>query len=191
MTPSSSSPAESPHPPPPLRHASHIYNHHHHHHHHHLRWEQLSFLHYYHHVTIYLVYPSPPPLPSPASPSLPPPPSLSYWMNANVGADGDIYLTVVLNCFVHCVMYALAALQRGHVTCRAQIKPLTHRQSHCFAGIFTTLSPPPTSWASRNCFSSASKCTARTPGPAFNATQHNTTQHTHTSTGNIFFFFFF
>jgi len=47
------------------------------------KWEQLSFLHYYHHVTIYLV----------------------YWMNANVGADGDIYLTVVLNCFVHCVMY--------------------------------------------------------------------------------------
>lgn len=46
-------------------------------------WAQFSFLHYYHHLTIYLV----------------------YWMNANVGADGDIYLTVVLNCFVHCVMY--------------------------------------------------------------------------------------
>jgi hypothetical protein len=39
--------------------------------------------------------------------SLPPLPfCCSYWMNANVGADGDIYLTVVLNCFVHCVMYA-------------------------------------------------------------------------------------
>jgi elongation of very long chain fatty acids protein 4 len=46
-------------------------------------WAQFSFLHYYHHLTIYLV----------------------YWMNANIAADGDVYLTVVLNCFVHCVMY--------------------------------------------------------------------------------------
>ena len=47
------------------------------------KWEQLSFLHVYHHLTIFLV----------------------YWMNVNIGYDGDIYLTVVLNGFIHTVMY--------------------------------------------------------------------------------------
>eukprot|EP01102_Stenamoeba_stenopodia_P007747 TRINITY_DN2182_c0_g1_i1.p1 TRINITY_DN2182_c0_g1~~TRINITY_DN2182_c0_g1_i1.p1 ORF type:complete len:333 (-),score=44.23 TRINITY_DN2182_c0_g1_i1:23-1021(-) len=47
------------------------------------KWEQLSFLHIYHHISIFLV----------------------YWMNINVGYDGDIYLTIILNSFVHLVMY--------------------------------------------------------------------------------------
>jgi len=47
------------------------------------KWRQLSFLHVYHHTTIFLF----------------------YWLNANVFYDGDIYLTIVLNGFIHTVMY--------------------------------------------------------------------------------------
>jgi len=48
------------------------------------KWRQLSFLHIYHHVSIFLV----------------------YWLNTRAAYDGDIYLTVVLNSFVHLVMYS-------------------------------------------------------------------------------------
>lgn len=47
------------------------------------KWRQLSFLHVYHHFTIFLF----------------------YWLNANVLYDGDIYLTILLNGFIHTVMY--------------------------------------------------------------------------------------
>jgi len=47
------------------------------------KWRQLSFLHVYHHTTIFLF----------------------YWLNSNVNYDGDIYLTIVLNGFIHTVMY--------------------------------------------------------------------------------------
>jgi elongation of very long chain fatty acids protein 4 len=47
------------------------------------KWNQLSFLHVYHHVTIFLV----------------------YWLNLNAGYDGDIFLTVILNGAIHTVMY--------------------------------------------------------------------------------------
>mmetsp|Transcript_2292 Transcript_2292/g.2948 ORF Transcript_2292/g.2948 Transcript_2292/m.2948 type:complete len:306 (+) Transcript_2292:1-918(+) len=47
------------------------------------KWRQLSFLHVYHHCTIFLF----------------------YWLNTNAGYDGDIYLTIVLNGFIHTVMY--------------------------------------------------------------------------------------
>lgn len=47
------------------------------------KWRQLSFLHVYHHFTIFLF----------------------YWLNANVMYDGDVYLTVLLNGFIHTVMY--------------------------------------------------------------------------------------
>jgi len=47
------------------------------------KWRQLSFLHVYHHSTIFIV----------------------YWLSLNVGYDGDIYLTVVLNGFIHFLMY--------------------------------------------------------------------------------------
>merc|ERR1719183_811289 len=46
-------------------------------------WKQLSFLHVYHHSTIFLF----------------------YWLNVNRGYDGDIYLTVLLNGVIHTVMY--------------------------------------------------------------------------------------
>eukprot|EP01083_Nonionella_stella_P078200 213859_1 len=47
------------------------------------KWRQLSFLHVYHHFTIFLF----------------------YWLNANSMYDGDIYLTIALNGFIHTVMY--------------------------------------------------------------------------------------
>jgi len=47
------------------------------------KWNQLSFLHVYHHTTIFLF----------------------YWLNAHVNYDGDIYLTILLNGFIHTVMY--------------------------------------------------------------------------------------
>ena len=47
------------------------------------KWRQLSFLHVYHHVTIFLF----------------------YWLNSHVNYDGDIYVTILLNGFIHTVMY--------------------------------------------------------------------------------------
>ena len=44
---------------------------------------QLSFLHVYHHTTIFLF----------------------YWLNGRVNFDGDIYLTIVLNGLIHTIMY--------------------------------------------------------------------------------------
>ena len=47
------------------------------------KWRQLSILHVYHHTTIFLV----------------------YWLNLRVGYDGEIYLTIILNGFIHTIMY--------------------------------------------------------------------------------------
>eukprot|EP00559_Dactyliosolen_fragilissimus_P001156 CAMPEP_0184864188 /NCGR_PEP_ID=MMETSP0580-20130426/14080_1 /TAXON_ID=1118495 /ORGANISM="Dactyliosolen fragilissimus" /LENGTH=199 /DNA_ID=CAMNT_0027362873 /DNA_START=35 /DNA_END=631 /DNA_ORIENTATION=+ len=47
------------------------------------KWRQLSFLHVYHHFTIFLF----------------------YWLNANCNYDGEIFLTILLNGFIHTVMY--------------------------------------------------------------------------------------
>jgi elongation of very long chain fatty acids protein 4 len=47
------------------------------------KWKQFSFLHTYHHTSIFMI----------------------YWLNINVGYDGDIYYTVVLNAFIHFMMY--------------------------------------------------------------------------------------
>ncbi|CAM9239657.1 unnamed protein product [Choristocarpus tenellus] len=46
-------------------------------------WRRLSFLHVYHHCTIFMF----------------------YWLNLNAGYDGDVYFTVTLNGFIHTVMY--------------------------------------------------------------------------------------
>lgn len=46
-------------------------------------WNQLSFLHVYHHFSIFLF----------------------YWLNCAVGYDGDVYLTIVLNGLIHTIMY--------------------------------------------------------------------------------------
>jgi len=47
------------------------------------KWRQLSFLHVYHHTTIFLF----------------------YWINVKVLYDGDIFVTILLNGFIHTVMY--------------------------------------------------------------------------------------
>lgn len=47
------------------------------------KWTQLSFLHVYHHTTIFLF----------------------YWLNVHVNYDGDIYLTIILNGLIHTLMY--------------------------------------------------------------------------------------
>eukprot|EP00922_Rhytidocystis_sp_ex-Travisia-forbesii_P028079 GHVS01041224.1.p1 GENE.GHVS01041224.1~~GHVS01041224.1.p1 ORF type:complete len:327 (+),score=58.10 GHVS01041224.1:126-1106(+) len=47
------------------------------------KWRQLSFLHVYHHLSIFLF----------------------YWLSINAAYDGDIYFTIILNSFVHLVMY--------------------------------------------------------------------------------------
>jgi elongation of very long chain fatty acids protein 4 len=47
------------------------------------KFEQFSFLHVYHHFTIFL----------------------TYWLVTSVGYDGDVYYTIVANSFVHLVMY--------------------------------------------------------------------------------------
>eukprot|EP00933_Yihiella_yeosuensis_P042109 TRINITY_DN3660_c1_g1_i1.p1 TRINITY_DN3660_c1_g1~~TRINITY_DN3660_c1_g1_i1.p1 ORF type:complete len:735 (-),score=161.89 TRINITY_DN3660_c1_g1_i1:306-2510(-) len=46
-------------------------------------WRQVSFLHVYHHTSIFLL----------------------YWLNTNVNTDGDIYFTIVLNGGIHFIMY--------------------------------------------------------------------------------------
>lgn len=48
------------------------------------KWSKLSFLHVYHHASIFLF----------------------YWLNINAGYDGDIYYTIILNSFIHMVMYS-------------------------------------------------------------------------------------
>lgn len=53
------------------------------------QWGQFTFLHTYHHISIYLI----------------------YWLNANAGFDGDIFFTVVANSFVHAVMYGYYLLR--------------------------------------------------------------------------------
>jgi len=46
-------------------------------------WHQVSFLHVYHHSSIFLI----------------------YWLNANAFYDADMYFTVVLNGAIHFIMY--------------------------------------------------------------------------------------
>nr|CCA24448.1 Crinkler (CRN) family protein putative [Albugo laibachii Nc14] len=47
------------------------------------KWNQLSFLHVYHHLTIFLV----------------------YFLNLRLAYDGDVYATIILNGFIHAIMY--------------------------------------------------------------------------------------
>lgn len=57
------------------------------------KWRQLSFLHVYHHTTIFLF----------------------YWLNSHVNYDGDIYLTILLNGFIHTVMYTYYCEYSMHI----------------------------------------------------------------------------
>ena len=57
------------------------------------KWRQLSFLHVYHHSTIFLI----------------------YWLNLNAGYDGDIYYTIALNSSIHFIMYGYYFLRTFNV----------------------------------------------------------------------------
>eukprot|EP00918_Siedleckia_nematoides_P081277 GHVU01178270.1.p1 GENE.GHVU01178270.1~~GHVU01178270.1.p1 ORF type:complete len:323 (-),score=52.31 GHVU01178270.1:563-1531(-) len=57
------------------------------------KWRQMSFLHVYHHMATFFV----------------------YWINTNVSYDGDVFLTVALNGFVHVVMYSYYLLRTLNV----------------------------------------------------------------------------
>merc|ERR1712150_173190 len=48
------------------------------------KWAQLSFLHVYHHWSIFQI----------------------YWLNVHTNYDGDVYLTIVLNGGIHTIMYS-------------------------------------------------------------------------------------
>ena len=81
------------------------------------RWKQLSFLHVYHHFSIFMVSwvvwewlfgTSRLSLTLATSCFLPHVSCVLrqfYWLNLNVGYDGDVYVTIVLNGFIHTVMY--------------------------------------------------------------------------------------
>ena len=66
------------------------------------KWRQLSFLHVYHHSSIYLI----------------------YWLNLRAGYDGDIYYTVVANSLIHLIMYGYYFLRTFNVPVPMFIKAL-------------------------------------------------------------------
>jgi len=63
-------------------------------------WRQVSFLHVYHHATIFLI----------------------YWLNANAFYDGDIFLTVVLNGAIHFIMYGYYLATAFNITVPTFVK---------------------------------------------------------------------
>jgi len=65
-------------------------------------WRQFSFLHVYHHTSIFMI----------------------YWLNLNSGYDGDIYYTIVLNGFIHFIMYAYYFMSIFNIPLAKYIRPL-------------------------------------------------------------------
>lgn len=73
------------------------------------KWRQLSFLHVYHHTTIFLF----------------------YWLNSHVNYDSDIYLTIVLNGFIHTVMYTYyCTFQSVFVSAFLHFSFISHLHAH-------------------------------------------------------------
>jgi elongation of very long chain fatty acids protein 4 len=66
------------------------------------KWRQLSFLHLYHHFSIFLV----------------------YWLNTSAGYDGDIYYTIVVNSFIHFVMYSYYEATTFNITVPRPLKKM-------------------------------------------------------------------
>merc|ERR1719440_2727366 len=70
-------------------------------------WRQVSFLHVYHHSSIFLI----------------------YWLNANAFYDADIYFTIVLNGAIHFIMYGYYFATAFNVKVPIFIKkPITNAQ---------------------------------------------------------------
>merc|ERR1712178_64339 len=63
-------------------------------------WHQVSFLHVYHHTSIFLI----------------------YWLNAQAFYDADIYFTIVLNGSIHFIMYGYYLATSFNVTVPVFIK---------------------------------------------------------------------
>jgi fatty acid desaturase len=63
-------------------------------------WHQVSFLHVYHHTSVFLV----------------------YWLNAQTNYDADIYFTIVLNGSIHFIMYGYYLATSFNVTVPMFIK---------------------------------------------------------------------
>ena len=63
------------------------------------KWRQLSFLHVYHHISVFLVC---------CTDAVEWFEAVSQvnWMNLRAGYDGDIYFMISLNSFIHVIMYA-------------------------------------------------------------------------------------
>mmetsp|Transcript_27718 Transcript_27718/g.33884 ORF Transcript_27718/g.33884 Transcript_27718/m.33884 type:complete len:311 (+) Transcript_27718:150-1082(+) len=66
------------------------------------KWRQLSFLHVYHHSSIYII----------------------YWLNLRAGYDGDIYYTIIANSLIHLIMYGYYFLRTFNVPVPMFIKAL-------------------------------------------------------------------
>jgi len=64
------------------------------------KWKQVTFLHVYHHTSIFLI----------------------YWLILNAGYDGDIYATVVLNGSIHFIMYFYYLVTTFNVTVPKAVK---------------------------------------------------------------------
>ena len=69
-------------------------------------WGQFTFLHTYHHTSIFLV----------------------YWAVTNAAYDGDVYYTIVANSFIHFIMYGYYALTTINVPVRAFAVIVTRAQ---------------------------------------------------------------
>ena len=78
------------------------------------KFRQFSFLHVYHHTTIFMV----------------------YWLNVNFNYEGDIYFTIVLNGTIHFIMYGYYFVRTLNVPVPLFLKKLiTNCQMIQFCGM--------------------------------------------------------
>ena len=78
------------------------------------KMRQFSFLHVYHHTTIFLV----------------------YWINVNFNYEGDIYYTIVLNGSIHFIMYSYYCVRTLNIPVPLFLKKLiTNLQMIQFCGM--------------------------------------------------------
>lgn len=82
-------------------------------------WKQLTFLHVYHHFSIFLF----------------------YWLNINVGYDGDVFLTIILNGCIHTIMYVyyFVSLHTKDIPWKSALTMSQMVQFVCMNGIIITI----------------------------------------------------
>ena len=91
------------------------------------KWDQFIFLHIYHHCTIFFI----------------------YWLVTNSAYDGDVYFTIVVNSFIHFVMYAYygyttvnVKLSWGWLVTQAQLIQFVAMMTQALVIIFTPCAYP-------------------------------------------------